>query len=311
MIATSASLVLASGPSQLPTLLNTGGSSVASVCIISAGWQEFEGEYEDMNFRPASDAVDLRLYARAEALFQRHPSLREAHGRRQMLVQEAERYYQLRLGFAMDAALALWDEAGNSALLHHNRLDCVRALRTLDRQHLRRMQEIYKAFFKQIDEQCARAIARQREAIAKELERHPIVLLAGGHVAVLLNRLRLFDLAPILRQRRLVAWGAGAMLCGARVLLFDDSGALGPRHPAFYDLGLGLAPSVVALPAARRRLALSLAPRMGLLARRTAPAQALLLEGEAQVFVDNGRVGGGHGLHRLSASGRVVKVRDQ
>jgi hypothetical protein len=48
---------------------------------------------------------------------------------------------------------------------------------------------------------------------------------------------------------------------------------------------------------------------MGLLSRRVAPAQALLLEGDAQVLVEDGKVRGGRSLHRLSASGRVVKVR--
>jgi hypothetical protein len=303
-------LALVSGSSQARELLAT-VPAVAneSFCTVSAGWQEFEGEFEELGLGIGNAPVDLHLHARAEDMFHHYPALRDAHARRQALVQDAERYYQLRLGFAMDAALALWEEEGESPLLHQNRLEAVRVLRSLDRQHLRRLQLLYEAFVAQLDGETASAVARERGAIAHELARCSTVLLCGGHVTVLLNRLRLFELGPLLATRQVVAWGAGAMVCAGRVVLFHDHGPLGPRHPAFLDQGLGLAPSVVVLPGARRRLALAQRQRMGLLSRRVAPAQALLLEGDAQVLVEDGKVRGGRSLHRLSASGRVVKVR--
>jgi peptidase E len=49
------------------------------------------------------------------------------------------------------------------------------------------------------------------------------VLIAGGHIAVLLNRLRLFDLSAVLRERPVFGWSAGAMVLTSRIVLFHDS----------------------------------------------------------------------------------------
>ncbi len=306
-------LALVAGPAQAQALLHSGGdesAAAAPVAAITVGWQEYEGEQEDLASKLGRAVTDLRLHGRAEQLFRRHPELRDANAHKQRLILEAERYYQLRLGYAMEAALDLWAGEAHGSLLQDHRREAVRALRTLDRQHLRRLRAWHDAYDSQLSAQSARALAQERLAIEEQLTDCGTVVVSGGHVAALLNRLRLFGMRELLASRQVIAWGAGAMACTERVLLFHDRGPLGPRHPAFLDHGLGLTSGVVALPAARRRLALAESARLSLLARRAAPAQCLLLDGEATALIEAGRLQhGGRSLHRLAASGRVVKAR--
>lgn len=305
-------VALVAGSAQARAVLAHGEheqAAASSVAAVTAGWQEYEGEQEDLGSSLGRAVTDLHLHARAEALFRSHSDLRPAHAHKQRLIREAERYYQLRLGYALEAALELWAEPGSGPLLQDHRREAVRALRTLDRQHLRRLRALHDAFDSALCAQSAQALARERRAIADQLAHVGTVIMAGGHVAVLLNRLRLFGMRELLAARRVIAWGAGAMACTERVLLFHDRGPLGLRHPAFLDQGLGLVSGLVALPGARHRLALTETARLSLLARRAAPAHCLLLDGEAMAFAAAGRLQTGRNLHRLASSGRVVKAR--
>ncbi len=277
----------------------------APIVTITAGQQEFEGETALQVRQPVRD---LGLYARCEALFQAWPELRQAHAAHQARVREAERYYRLRLERAMDAVLTLLDEDGASPALQEHTRAAVRALRTLDRQHLRTVRALYSAFREALREPVRAALAHERQQLADALDDAQIVVIAGGHVAVLLNRLRLLDVAPLIGPRAVVAWGAGAMACTERVLLFHERGAVGPRPPQLLAAGLGLVRQTVVLPQARERLALGDANRLGALARRMAPARVVLLDQSAHLPVADGRPSLS-GLHGLAASGRVVRLR--
>ena len=97
-------------------------------------------------------------------------------------------------------------------------------------------------------------------------------------MAVLLNRLRLFDLPSLIGERMVVAWSAGAMAISERVVLFHDRPPHGPGYPELLENGLGLAPSVAPFPHAKRRLDLDDAIRVRLSALRFAPAICVALD---------------------------------
>ena len=278
-----------------------------NVSAITAGRQEYEGEPGANGIPPESR--DLRIHARAEALFDAHPDLREAHSRLQGWVREAERYHRLRLESAVRAAELLWGEPGDSTTLRDHRTHAIRQIRTLDRQHVRQIDALRERFRGSLDRQVTDAIGGIRAEIVKELRSSSSVVIGGGHVTVLLNRLLLFDLGAELATSRVVAWGAGAMVCTERVLLFDDRGPLGPRIPEFLCAGLGLARGVVVLPDARVRMKLSARARIAILGRRLTPAIALILDPGGRAIFRDGRLGGGQGLHRITAAGRISRVR--
>ncbi len=107
--------------------------------------------------------------------------------------------------------------------------------------------------------------------------------IAGGHVASLLNRLRLFRISDLARGRMVFAWCAGAMAISERVVLFHDSPPQGPGAAEVLDSGLGLIGEVVVFPQPEFRLRLGDKKRLSLLARRFAPATCLAMPARSRV----------------------------
>ena len=121
-------------------------------------------------------------------------------------------------------------------------------------------------------------LARQLAELEHLVEQAGIVCLAGGHVAVLLNRLRLFGLERLLRTRPVIAWSAGAMAISERIVLFHDHPPQGAGNAEVFEAGLGLVRGTVFLPHAAARLALGDRDRVSLLARRLSPASCVTLD---------------------------------
>jgi len=87
-------------------------------------------------------------------------------------------------------------------------------------------------------------------------------------------------------------------------VLFHDRAAHGPAVAEIHGRGLGVAPGLVALPSAHRRLRMDDHAAMGLLARRFAPADCLVLEaGDRVDLAEGGTVPAGAAV--LGADGRI------
>src|SRR5205085_10471786 len=112
------------------------------------------------------------------------------------------------------------------------------------------------------------AVARHVAEIAAVMKRCSALAIAGGHVATLLNRLRLFGIEELLQQHAVFAWSAGAMAVSERVVLFHDSPPQGQGVTEVLDAGLGFIPGVVPLPQPESRLKLDDGERVSLMARR-------------------------------------------
>src|SRR5262249_49144073 len=130
------------------------------------------------------------------------------------------------------------------------------------------------------------AVKRRRKEIADALRGASALCIAGGHVAVLLNRLRLFDIAGLIGDRPVLAWSAGAITRREGVVLFHDDPPEGPGRAELLDLGLGLIPGIVPLPHARKRLRVDDPACMSRLARRFAPAACVALDAGARIDWD-------------------------
>jgi hypothetical protein len=129
----------------------------------------------------------------------------------------------------------------------------------------------------------------ERNAVEQMIQRASAIAIAGGHVAVLLNRLRLFDIARLSKGKPVIAWAAGAMAVSERIILFYDDPPHGPGNAEVLDEGLGLAGNIVPLPHAGSRLKLEDALRVSLFARRFAPAEAITLDPGSRVDWRDGR----------------------
>jgi hypothetical protein len=224
-------------------------------------------------------------------------------------VRALQGHYRARLEAATAVARRLLAEAAGGEALEVHRREALAAIRLLDRQHLRHLRAAHARFAAAWRGSEHAQLGPARRAVENALSRHHAVLVAGGHVAVLLNRLRLLDVLPLLRGRPVVAWGAGAMVCAEQVVLFDDHSADGPREPELLDEGLALAPRTVVLPGARTRLALGERERIAVLARRFAPSRCVGLDGQGRLLWRGARLAEARGVFRLSTSGHTTRVR--
>ncbi len=279
------------------------------VAVVSAGWQEAEGDIDDVHAVVKRPLVDLGLYQRADEVFAKEAWLRERYRERQDRLQELQRLYRLRLRHSMRAARRLLRAEGDPAILKHEQRHAIAQQRALDRHHVRRIGAIHEEFDTRISKAQPTLLTKHRAEIGDILAGCQTVIIAGGNVAVLLNRLRLFGLGPLLALKNIIAWSAGAMVLSDKVVLFHDNTPQGSRDAEVFDLGLGIVNRSVFLPDAKRRLSLSDKTRMALFCRRFEPAVCLTLDSGSLLCYENGCIVRAEGVRRLSQSGALRKER--
>jgi len=261
------------------------------VALITAGWQEWEDDTQGLReaLGPSVPSEELRLYARADRVWDEDPELAEGHGAVQSQVRLLRRIYIYRLAGAMDAWIQIQGLDGDPEVVEPEQRSALDAVRALDEHHRHRLDHLRREFYRQFDPLMRASVSRERERIAEQLSRCSMVVIAGGHIPVLLNRIRLFGLDRLLDGKVVVALGGGAMALAEQVVLFHDSPPWGPGHAEVGEVGQGLYPAVVALPGPSVRLRLDDPARVTRMARRFDPATCLLLESGTRVdWVDGG-----------------------
>jgi hypothetical protein len=151
-------------------------------------------------------------------------------------------------------------------------------------------------------------VAAHRREMAALIAPTDVIVIAGGHVAVLLNRIRLFALAPLFEGRPIIAWSAGAMALSERVVLFHDHPPHGRGIAEVLDAGLGLVRDLVVLPEPRQRLRLDDTHRVGMFAQRFAPTPCVTMDHGARIDVEHGAVVAATGVQRLATDGTIDKA---
>ena len=293
-------------------LASLGGGTLS---VISAGWQDEEGELDELAGSDYHGSLtELALHRRAEAVFDADPELFQAHRERQTQLKELQHYYRLRLGHALTAlaevqAVAL-DAPRPARWRRSQRRAALAAVRLLDRQHLRSIRRAHAAFASRwsLAQRPSRALAAEHQTLAALISNSRAVLIAGGHIGALIARLRLFELRPLLAQKPLIAWSAGAMALTETIVAFHDRPPQGPSHAEIIDLGLGLAPGLVLFPHAAERLRLDDRQRVATLAGRFAPLRCVTLETGTELVIDNGQLDSALGSRQMNRSGRLVSI---
>ena len=252
---------------------------------ISAGWQEREGEIDELLAHVRLPVTDLALYARAEAVLAADAELAVAYRQRQGRLRELQDLYRLRLTHAKDAMRELMANEGDAELVRAGQRGALRALRALDREHLLTIEREHAGFRRRLRPQQRASVVPHIRELRELIEPAAAVLVAGGHVAVLLNRLMMFDVLGLTGDRPIIGWSAGAMVLTERVVLFHDHPPYGPPIAEVLDTALGLARGIVALPEPRLRLRLDDLDRVAGLARRFAPAACVAMDHGARVTV--------------------------
>jgi len=302
------------GPQRFARTLGAAVQAIGvtgKIAVVTAGWQERESEDDELAAHLAGRTVNLRLYERGEELFAADPELFAAHRARQDELRQLQELYRLRLALAKEAARQLMAREGPPELLEPERRDAIAAIRDLDEHHLERVREARRQFETRCLPFERPAVRQHLAALERELAGCEAVAIAGGHVAVLLNRLRLFGGERWLRGRPLLAWSAGAMAICERVVLFHDSPPQGAGDAEVLDEGLGLCLGLVPLPHARRRLRLNDPFRVGLFCRRFAPAAVVAFDDGAWLLWSGHALRATPGARQFTPEGALVEMGEE
>jgi len=274
------------------------------VAVVTAGWQERE---EEGSVLPdlGVPVVNLTLHARADEVFARDAEFAAAYKARQARLKTMQDFYRVRLDHAALAAHAIGVRHVDPALLADEQTISCDLVRHLDEDHRERCRAHHEAFSRRWSTTERERVARHRRELAELIEPTDALVIAGGHVAVLLNRLMMFDILGLSGDRPVVAWSAGAMVLTERVVLFHDHPPYGPPIAEVLDTALGAARGLVVLPHPRLRLRLDDTERVSMLARRFAPSVCVAMDHGARITLEDGAVTGGAGLQRLLPDGAI------
>lgn len=257
------------------------------VVVITAGWRHDESDEEVLKRHLGPEVAVLPLYAWFEVVMRDAPELRRAYRQRQDALMELKRQHRVRLNGALRV---VHDLLGVSNPHGIDQLEAARQdVRRIDAQLLAASDRIHAALGRPWDE--APLVRHMQERAAEILGSARAIVMAGGHVGVLRNRLAFFGVGEAIASLNrggtpIVAWSAGAMVLTERVILFYDDPPDGPSFPEILERGFGLVPELVMLPHARQRLRLEDQRRVELLAARFAPALCLGLENGAWLVHD-------------------------
>ena len=253
------------------------------IATITAGWQEREDDDEDLREHLQGRAINLTLHARGEDVFKNDKALVAAHRERQTVLRHRQDFYRVRLEHALDAQHVIDQRAAPPDILEDEARTSIDAIRNIDALHLERCSLDRKEFDARVRPDERAGVVRHRAELAKIVSRCDAIAIAGGHVASLLNRLRLFGIEELARGKTVFAWCAGAMAISERVVLFHDAPPQGPGAAEVLDAGLGFVGDVVVLPQPEFRLRLGDRQRLKVLARRFAPAACIVMPARSRV----------------------------
>ncbi|MSP25476.1 MAG: hypothetical protein EXR75_09995 [Myxococcales bacterium] len=255
------------------------------IATITTGWQEREAEDRELIEHLGCRTFNLMLHHRADEVFARDRTLRDAHRKRQETLRHKQDFYRIRLEHALDANHVIRQRRAPTEILADEQTASIEAIRELDRYHLAQCERVHAEFEAALRPFERPHVAAHRRELADMLAQSVALAITGGHVATILNRLRLFGIAELLDGQVVCGWSGGAMVLTDRVVLFHDSPPQGRGAAEVLDRGLGLAPGVVVLPQPETRLKLADEELVSVLARRFAPARCIAFPSRTEVTV--------------------------
>jgi hypothetical protein len=304
------SVVVLLGPQRLQPTLREVVDELGiegPIAAVTAGWQEREHEDDELAEHLRGRTRNLELYRRSEEILDADPELAEAFFELRRQRRLARRTYKIRLDHALAAVRELTEEAP-SPLVEEEIEAAFAVVRSLDEEHVRRMARLESAFREGPGSGSRPAVRAQWSEVDEILVECQVLAIAGGHVGVLTELLGLFGFRQRLRGHSVLAWSAGAMALGSRVVTFHDRPPQGFGNAEVWGPGLGLYTEHLPLPHAKRRIRIKEPERLSTLARRFAPQTCVPMdEGELLTLVD-GKLTGSRSGRQLSLEGAIQEL---
>lgn len=311
MHGTEQSLVLL-GPQSNYDSLRTAISDLhlsSPVALITAGWETEEHYDQELKAAIGIEAINLNLFARTEQLFANDTELIHSLRIRQDKLRHLRDAYNDRLNHLLGAAKQIMGRQNSLIELDAERESAIEMVRELDRQYFERSSQIFDDYEQQLQTENRPLVARHRDVIREQLDRTGAILIAGGHVAIILNRLTIFGILEMRPELPIIAWSGGAMALSNQVVFFHDSPPQGAGNAEVHRAGMGLFSDLLPLPGARSRLNLNDRNRVELFARRFNRFRCVVFDDQTVLQRQNGNwISRGRGaVDRLDVSGRLVK----
>jgi hypothetical protein len=269
------------GPQQTRVTLSAAVEALGKpgpIAIVTAGWQEREDQDGELAAQLGRETVNLRIYQRAEEVLAADKEFAKAHRNRQDQLRQIQEFYRLRLERTFDAALDIERKTAGSELQEDEIRLSMEQIRRLDNEHLDRCTELRETWEERFKPFERPVIVKHRKELKRMLNKVELVAIAGGHVAALLNRLRMFGVGELIKSHALIAWSAGAMVTSERIVLFHESPPDGSGISEVLEQGLGLHSGILPLPNPKLRLKLDDPFRVSWFARRYVPFKCVALD---------------------------------
>lgn len=299
------------GPQRRPTVdqVVAGLDDEMRLATVTAGWQEREPDDAELDALLGGRSVNLNLYGRWLDIQEHDPDFAVAELEHRTYLEELRLLYLVQLESAGAVIDVLAKRNGDRPEAIEAALTDARAVvRLLDESHTARVRAADEEFAEIQRPTVRPVVSEHRAAVHRELEQVGGLVVAGGHVGVLLRLLRLFEVSTAIPDL-VIAWSAGAMALTERVVLFHDRTPQGLSPSEIYGDGLGLIGEVVLLPHARRRLRVDDVMRMATMAQRFRPATCVVLDDQARL--DLGPTGDLPGAARVvDDAGHIVILAD-
>jgi hypothetical protein len=273
------------------------------VGLITAGWET--DEQQDFEIRQAVEAevINLKLFARTEQLFQDDPELIQQLQHRQDELRLVRDVYNERLRRQAKTAHWLFHHCPPNIDLNEERESAISMMQQLDQQHFDHSSRIIDRFEIRLQTHARPLVIEHRRELASILSRCGLLLIAGGHVAIILNRLQIFGIFESTPAIPIIAWSGGAMALAEQIVFYHDSLPQSLKEAEVLRPGLGLYHRVLPLPDARTRLNLTDRIRVELFARRFARFQNVVFD-EHTILQRN------QGLWRDFTEGRATRLAE-
>jgi hypothetical protein len=276
------------------------------VAVVRAGYQERESDDAELVAAMGVPAINLTLHARGNEVFKTAREFTEDYQARQQRLRHMQAFYRTRLEGTEEAAKKISVRYVEPELLEQEEKVSVDQFRHMDNDHIERCTAVKAAFHRRWPAESVEILARHRREVRELMLTADALVITGGHVASLLNRLELFDVLDAAGERPIIAWSAGAMVLTDRIVLFHDYPPYGSDIAQLLDAGAGLVPGYVVLPDPKRRINLDAKAGIQRFARRMAPATCVAMDHGARLIFENGELALARGI-RLTTTGEAER----
>lgn len=281
------------------------------VALITAGWETDEDQDFEIRQAVGVEVINLKLFARTEQLFQDDPELIQQLQQRQDELRLVRDVYNERLRRQAKSAHWLFHHHPPGINLTEERESAIAMMQQLDQQHFDHSSRIIDRFEGQLQTHTRPLIVEHRQELASILSRCGLLLIAGGHVAIILNRLQIFGIFESTPAIPIIAWSGGAMALAHQIVFYHDSLPQSLKEAEVLRPGLGLYHRVLPLPDARTRLNLDDRVRIELFSRRFHRFQNVIFD-EQTILQRNQRIWRDYSegrAARLAEDGNIVEFQ--